>query len=407
MNRRALPALLAIILAGPAFAQSGAGQADLKAQIEAARAPLYSGSSTIPGVTASYSAFAEDCVTHIDVMIPNYSFQGQSFNGSVTRKSLNWRDVTEIGIMDGYVMVYAPTLNGSGEYFFAGGAPGAQRMKATMEGLRQSCGGAAAANRAAIADAQRRFRASIENSTTLGLRFVTGRDDGPCMTKFATAQDGKSDEQVLAEGLWIRWEQANRVAFEPGKPDATAWWRNYVEVSSPSGSWPLHPSPEQVGPMMAAANELIELCKPAAAAPVAASTPTPAPVPAKRTFQVTASMVTSDPPDTFLRMHYYEMPLTGRAGDRYRIGWQSTLPVNLNFSDYYEIDYPDGSTIFDLSKTVTVTLLESGDHVLIFDQVGVEYPEDNNNSGSLLGPSLSGGRPRAFQPFTLTVEKLN
>lgn len=405
MLRRAALLLFATMVASPALAQSSQ-QADLKAQLEAARAPLFRNNQTVPGFTASYSAFPDSCVTHVDVMVPNHSFEGESLAGSVTRKDLNWREVSEVRLSNNYVIVFGPSLRTDGEYFFAVNTQGAQRMKATMDSLRSSCGGATAATNAAIADAQRRFRASIEQSTTLGLRFVTGRNDERCMTKFATAQEGKTDEQVLAEGLWIRWEQANRVAFEPGKPDATAWWRNYVEVSSPSGSWPLHPSPEQVGPMMTAANELIALCKPTAAAPAAAHAPAPAPVPAKRTFQVTASMVTSDPPDAFLRMHYYEMPLTGQAGERYRLSWQGTVPVNLDFSETYDADYPDNSSIFDLSHTVTITLLESGEHVLTFDQVATEYPE-NQRSNSLAGPSFEGGRPRAFVPFTLTVEKLN
>jgi hypothetical protein len=403
MIRPTTAVLLATVLASPALAQSSTGQADLKAQLEAARAPLYSGGNTIPGYTASYSAVPENCVTHIDVMIPNHSYNGQSFGGSVTRKDVDWEKVTGVELSNNYVIVRGPALASGGEYFFAGSTQGAQRMKATMDGLRTSCAGSAA-NNAAIADAQRRFRASIEQSTTLGNRFVTGRNDEPCVTKFATMQAGKTEEQVIADGLWIRWKDADRVTFEPGKPDAEPWWRNYVQVASPAGTWPLHPSPEQVGAMMAAANELIALCK-TAAAPAAA--PAPAPVPAKRTFQVTASMVTTDPVGGLFRRHYYDMPLTGKNGDRYRISWQSSVPVNLDFSDTYDADYPDGATIFDLSSTATVTLLEDGEHILVFDQMATEYPEDNGSSGSLLGPSLEGGRPRAFQPFTLTVEKLN
>jgi hypothetical protein len=405
MIRPTTAVLLATVLASPALAQSSTGQADLKAQLEAARAPLYSGGNTIPGYTASYSAVPENCVTHIDVMIPNHSYNGQSFGGSVTRKDVDWEKVTGVELSNNYVIVRGPALASGGEYFFAGSTQGAQRMKATMDGLRTSCAGSAA-NNAAIADAQRRFRASIEQSTTLGNRFVTGRNDEPCVTKFATMQAGKTEEQVIADGLWIRWKDADRVTFEPGRPDAEPWWRNYVEVGSPTGTWPLHPSPEQVGAMMAAANELIALCKTAAVA-VAAPAPTPAPVPAKRTFQVTANMVESDPPDTFLRKHYYDLPLTGRTGDRYRLSWEGPVAVNLDYSETYDAEYPEGSSIFDLSSVATITLLEDGEHIVVFDQMGVEYPEDNSNEGSLLGPSLSGGRPRAFAPFTLTVEKLN
>lgn len=129
--------------------------------------------------------------------------------------------------------------------------------------------------------------------------------------------------------------------------------------------------------------------------------------PLGREYQVTAAMVRQDIQD-FFRNYLYDLRLRGKAGDRFRIAWRSTVPVNLDYDHDrgYETDYPKGAKITDLSTSVTITLTRGGDHVLTFDQIGVSFP-DRKPTSSLAIPSFEGKMNRPFQPITMSVQKLN
>jgi hypothetical protein len=134
------------------------------------------------------------------------------------------------------------------------------------------------ASTTAVIDAQRRFRAAIEASVVLDTRFTTA-STGSCQTSYATLSPGRTPAQVLPGGFHIDWRKVVDVTFVPGAADAKPWWRNWVKVSIASGYYPVHVAPEQVGPLMAAANDLIRLCRPVPAGPVAGS-PSAKPAPA-------------------------------------------------------------------------------------------------------------------------------
>lgn len=58
------------------------------------------------------------------------------------------------------------------------------------------------------------------------------------------------------------WRRAKSIAFLPGRPEAPPWFKNYVEIENfNGGTWPLHPGTDQVGPMLAAGNEMMWLYK--------------------------------------------------------------------------------------------------------------------------------------------------
>jgi hypothetical protein len=134
------------------------------------------------------------------------------------------------------------------------------------------------AGSAAVIDAQRRFRAAIEGSVVLDARFATASPD-PCRTSYATLSPGQTPAQVLPSGFHIDWRTVSAVGFVPGAADAKPWWRNWVKVSVAGGYFPVHAAPEQVGPLMAAANDLMRLCRPVPATPSAGS-PSANPAPA-------------------------------------------------------------------------------------------------------------------------------
>lgn len=122
---------------------------------------------------------------------------------------------------------------------------------------------------AALADAQKRMRAAIERSSTPGASFITRADTDPCRTTYAAVIGQATPEQAFkSHGFSIPWASAASLEFKPGAPGADAFWRNFINVNATHpGYWPLHPSPEQVGPMMQAGSELIALCKGAPATP--------------------------------------------------------------------------------------------------------------------------------------------
>ena len=122
---------------------------------------------------------------------------------------------------------------------------------------------------AALADAQKRMRAAIERSSTPGARFITRADTDPCRTTYAAVIGQATPEQAYkSHGFSIPWASAASLEFKPGAPGADAFWRNFINVNATHpGYWPLHPSPEQIGPMMQAGSELIALCKGAPATP--------------------------------------------------------------------------------------------------------------------------------------------
>jgi hypothetical protein len=122
---------------------------------------------------------------------------------------------------------------------------------------------------AALADAQKRMRAAIERSSTPEARFITRADADACRTTYAAVFGSATPEQAFkSHGFSIPWASAASLEFKPGAADASAFWRNYINVNATHpGYWPLHPSPEQVGPMLQAGNELIALCKGAPATP--------------------------------------------------------------------------------------------------------------------------------------------
>lgn len=121
----------------------------------------------------------------------------------------------------------------------------------------------------ALADAQARMRAAIERSSTREARFITRADADPCRTTYAAVIGAAPPEQAFkSHGFSIPWASAASLEFKPGEPNAGAFWRNYINVNATHpGYWPLHPSSEQVGPMLQAGNELIALCKGAPATP--------------------------------------------------------------------------------------------------------------------------------------------
>lgn len=116
--------------------------------------------------------------------------------------------------------------------------------------------------------------------------------------------------------------------------------------------------------------------------------------------------VVSQPNKDMFSKYYFAVMLTGKAGDRFQVDWSSTEAVNLEYdSDRgYEVDYPDGATIFDKKSSATFTLKRAGEHELVFAQIGKQY-SDKPSSGLAL-PTLSGGTPRPFRPTYVRVTKV-
>lgn len=124
-----------------------------------------------------------------------------------------------------------------------------------------------------------------------------------------------------------------------------------------------------------------------------------------REFRITPEMVIQPRRDMFSQ-YYFFMGLRGRTGERYRISWHGPVSMDheYNTRDAFDILYPSGQTIFDTTRSITITLKRDGEHALVFSQMGMQYPK--GQSGGLAGPSLSGATPRAFQPILMTVSKL-
>lgn len=122
-----------------------------------------------------------------------------------------------------------------------------------------------------------------------------------------------------------------------------------------------------------------------------------------REFRITPEMVVQPRQDMFSK-YYFVMGVRGRAGERYRISWQGAVPLDHEARDSYETAYPPGQTIFQTSRSITITLKSDGEHALVFSQIGKEYPKET--SGGLAGPTMSGGTPRTFQSIMMTVTKL-
>lgn len=139
-----LAAAAAVFAASAATAQSGTGQADLKAQLEAARAPLFNSGKPVPGFTASYSVVPGNCTTRVEILVPTHLIDGQPHAGSTETREIDWRAAVSVALSNNYVVVKTPAKS-AGDYYFAVSPQGAQRMKAMMDGLAAACRTGAAA----------------------------------------------------------------------------------------------------------------------------------------------------------------------------------------------------------------------------------------------------------------------
>lgn len=118
------------------------------------------------------------------------------------------------------------------------------------------------ANLAKIQAVQLRFRTALVTNPAQNTRFSVAHSADPCLTEYGLLGPGQTPLQAIDGGFRIDWRKATAIRFMPGKPDASAWWRNFVQVDSAGGGyWPLHPGQDQVGAMLAAGNELMTLCK--------------------------------------------------------------------------------------------------------------------------------------------------
>jgi hypothetical protein len=123
-----------------------------------------------------------------------------------------------------------------------------------------------------------------------------------------------------------------------------------------------------------------------------------------RQIQVTAQR-TWQKKDDFFGNYFTEIVLSGRKGDRIRLSWQSSVPVSDEYGeDSYEVDYPSGQTIMDLSRTITLTLNRDGEHRVVLSQIGVSF--DPTPPGAAMA-SFNGRKVKPFAPFVLSARKLN
>lgn len=121
---------------------------------------------------------------------------------------------------------------------------------------------AAAIDYAPIKAARERFVSALVTTPAQNTRFTVYAGNDWCRVSYALLPAGKTPEQVEGDAFSIDWRSAKSVDFVAGEPGASAWWTNYIKVHSNTGGyWPLHPGTNQIGPMLAAGNEMMRLCK--------------------------------------------------------------------------------------------------------------------------------------------------
>ncbi|MCW1404043.1 hypothetical protein OKA06_17670 [Novosphingobium sp. MW5] len=122
--------------------------------------------------------------------------------------------------------------------------------------------GATTVDLAPIKAARARFVSALVTTPAMNTRFTVLGGNDWCSVAYSVLPEGKTPEQVASGAFRIDWRKARSIEFVPGEATATPWWQNWVKVTSASGGyWPLHPGASQVGPMMAAGNEMMRLCK--------------------------------------------------------------------------------------------------------------------------------------------------
>lgn len=141
--------------------------------------------------------------------------------------------------------------------------PGAatSAIPATRPPTAAAVPGATTVDLAPIKAARARFVNALVTTPAMNTRFTVLGGNDWCSVAYSVLPAGKTPEQVAAGAFKIDWRKARSIEFVPGEATASPWWQNWVKVTSPTGYWPLHPGPSQVGPLMAAGNEMMRLCK--------------------------------------------------------------------------------------------------------------------------------------------------
>jgi hypothetical protein len=115
----------------------------------------------------------------------------------------------------------------------------------------------ASAQQAQVAEAHRKLSTIIALPAVEGRRYHLVAQADPCVSHY---------REDRSTGKLINWRKAERVEFMPVEPGKPVIWKNWVLVATADGPSAFHPVPEQVGPVLQAANELIRACKTAPAA---------------------------------------------------------------------------------------------------------------------------------------------
>lgn len=113
---------------------------------------------------------------------------------------------------------------------------------------------------------------------------------------------------------------------------------------------------------------------------------------AEKIIRVTSEMVEHDE-DDIIKRYFFTYKIPAKKGDTFTISWRGDYRVALDHltDEDMVIHEPTTQSVYDLAKSATVKMNSDGIYNLLFWEEGI----------------ASGGVPRQFTPFTISVRKTN